>query len=303
MKNFLVLFALNVFFFQVGTAQELNASVTVLSGSEKTTNKNIYKNMETSILKYLNGTSWTDKKIDPKERIETSFIITIRKRLSTNQFKADIQVQSRRPIFGTAYYSPILNLKDDDFTFEYVEFESLLHNPSRFESNLVSVLAYYAYLVIGMDADTFSSLGGTSFFEKARTIVNLAQSSGYEGWSAFDGQKNRFTLIDNLFSSEFITLRRIYYVYHRIGLDTMYKDDTKIREGKKRIAESIKKLKNFKGRLTSAYFLQLFMQTKADELVKIYSGGPQTKINIGEFKQILNDLYPNYSQKWNEIKN
>ena len=302
MKISLFLIVLNAFFFQMGSAQELNASVTVVSSLEKTTNKNIYKNLETSILKYLNGTSWTDTKIDPKERIEASFIITIRARESTNRFRADLQVQSRRPVFGTTYYSPVINLKDDDFTFEYVEFESLLYNPIRFESNLVSVLSYYAFLVIGMDADTFSSLGGTPFFEKARTIVNLAQSSGYQGWSTFDGQKNRFTLIDNLFSSDFITLRRIYYVYHRRGLDAMHEDQVKLQEGKKLIAEAIGRLKSFKARQTSAYLLQLFMQTKADEIVKIYSGGPRAKINMGEFKEVLNSLYPNYSQKWSEIK-
>ena len=300
MKIFLFLALL--FSTQIGVGQEINASVSLIYTSEKTSNKNIYKSLEKSILKYLNGTSWTGRKVDIKERIEASFIINIRERISNNRFKADIQIQSRRPVFGSTYYSPIINLRDSDFTFEYVEFETLLYNPSVFESNLTSVLAYYAYLIIGMDADTFSSLGGTPFFKKARDIINLAQSSEYKGWSSLDGQKNRFTLIDNAFSSEFIKLRRIYYIYHRRGLDIMYENEMKVQEGKKQIADAISKLKNFKGRLTSAYLLQLFMQTKADELVKIYSAGPKTKTNMIEFKSTLNSLYPSYSQKWSKIK-
>ena len=187
-----------------GYAQEFFANVTVNSQKEQSTNKNVYRSLEKSVRNFINNTKWTAIKTSPQERIDINIYIAILGRPSTNSFSASLQIQSRRPVFGSDYYSPIVNLKDNDFSFEYIEFQPIIYNPTKVDNNLVAVLSYYMYFLLGMDADTFSYKGGTSFFKKASAIVSQAESKGYLGWSQFDGQKNRNSLIRDALSSDFL---------------------------------------------------------------------------------------------------
>ena len=193
----------------------------VLTPSIQATNKQIYETMETAISEFLNNRKWTDENYAQEERINCQFVITIRDR-ANNNFSGDLQVSYSRPVFMSDYSSPVFVHRDDQFDFEYVEFDRLDFTLNTNSSNLTSILAYYVYIIIGLDHDTFSPKGGDPFFNNAQTIVGNAQGSNFTGWSSFDGNKNRFILVDNLVSPAFDPLRLGLYKYHRLGLDKMH---------------------------------------------------------------------------------
>src|SRR5690606_36550971 len=181
-------------------AQELNCTVIVNSDQVNQTNRQVFRTLEKSLNDYVNKTEWTNKKYAINERINCSMMLTI-SGYENNQFEGTIQIQSNRPVFNSTYETPVFNYQDKQFTFNYLEFEPLFYNVNAFESNLVSVITYYVYVILGIDADTFSKEGGTEYFNKARSIVNMAQGSRYSGWRQIDGNRTRWELIDNLMSN------------------------------------------------------------------------------------------------------
>ena len=203
-------------------AQQLNCTVTVNSDKLGNANLQVFKTLETSLNEFVNKTDWTGQTLKQNEKINCSMYITI---LSNNsdQFTATLQVQSSRPIFNSSYSSPVLNYNDKDFSFRYTEFENLLFNPTVFESNLVSVISFYSYIILGMDQDTFLLESGNPNFEIAQNIANVAQQSGYKGWSQIDGNQNRYFLINDMLSGSFSAVRKTALDYHS-GLDLMSKD-------------------------------------------------------------------------------
>lgn len=293
------IFLLVVFFFSTVNliSQELNATVSVNFQQVTNGNPQLFKNLETQVKEFLNATKWTTKEYLPTEKIECNFFINVTS-YASNNFEATLQIQSSRPVFNSTLISPIVNINDKNFTFRFIEFENLIYDQNTFNSNLVSVLAFYANLIIGLDQDSFSELGGTEHLQIASTIVNVAQTSGYKGWSQSEGNNNnRNFLISDLLSSTFNPFRQALYQYHRLGLDVMADD---VKKGKEGIIAAIKTLSEIQRSRPNALLTRTFFDAKADEIVAIFSGGP--RVETVELVETLNRISPLNSQKWSRIK-
>ncbi len=250
------------------SAQDLNARVKVISGKIKTTNTHLFQSLETAIKDFLNGRKWTSDNILPQERIECNFVLNLTSWDGNSNFSGELQVQSSRPVFGSTYTSPLLNINDRSFDFTYTEGQAIDYTDQNFQNNFTSVMAFYAYIVIGMDYDSFSRLGGTTYFNLAQTVVTNAQNSSYKGWKAFDGTINRYWLAENLVNRVYDPLREFMYNYHRNGLDLMAENSSK---GRKAIADALPSLSNLDRQRTGAMYPIVFFTAKSDELVAIFS--------------------------------
>lgn len=282
-------------FFGLTQAQQLNCTVSVNAERLTNSNQQVFKTLENSLNEFINKTDWTGKTYKQSEKINCSMFITI---LSNNsdQFTASIQVQSSRPIYNSSYSSPVLNYNDKDFNFRYTEFENLIFSPTAFESNLVSVMSFYSYMILAMDADTFDLEGGSNNFEIAQNIANIAQQSGSKGWSQLDGNQNRFFLINDMLSPTFAPIRKTAFEYHS-GLDTMTKD---LKLSKEKIKAAIISLSKLNATKPNAFLTRTFFDAKSDEIVSIFSGGPS--ITISDLVNTLNTVSPLNSSKWANIK-
>ena len=278
------------------TSQELNAQVIVNSDLVNQTNQQIFKTLERALKEFINTQVWTEKVFLNQEKINCSFVFNL-SAYSNDQFEATLQVQSERPVYQTSYDSPVLNFLDKDITFSYQEFQPLFFNESSFESNLISLISFYAYVIIGLDADTFLQNGGNRYFEKARQVVNLAQSSVRKGWKPGDGLRNRFWLIDSLRSNTFKEYRQTMYNYHRSGLDQMTNDPI---AGKKALMLSIQDLEPLFQRRPNAFLLQLFFDAKVEEIVNLFQEGP--KIDFKKTEDVLKKIAPFFGGRWKQIK-
>ncbi|WP_422614471.1 DUF4835 family protein [Ascidiimonas aurantiaca] len=279
------------------SAQELNCNIIVNSDQVAQTNQQIFKTLERALNDYVNKTKWTNKTYKQQERINCSMLLTITSFDANSLFSGTIQIQSSRPVFNSAYETPVFNYNDRQFTFNYIEFEPLFYNPNIFESNLVGVITYYVYIILGMDADTFSKNGGTEYYENAREIVNQAQGSGYLGWQQTDGNRTRWELIDNLLSNTFEEYRTAMYNYHRLGLDNMV-DNMML--AKQQIAGCMKMFEPLVVRRPNSFLLQTFFDAKSEEILGVFSDGP--KIDVVSLKNSLNRVAPFYANTWKEIK-
>ncbi|MBP4142432.1 DUF4835 family protein [Flavobacterium sp. P4023] len=288
--TFLLLFILGF-----AQAQQLNCTVTVDAQRLSVTNQQVFKTLETSINEFVNKTDWTGVAVKQNEKINCSMYITISSN-SLDQFSATIQVQSSRPIYNSSYSSPILNYNDKDFNFRYTEFENLIFNPSSFDSNLVSVLAFYSYIIIGMDADTFVLEAGDPNFEIAQNISNVALQGGSKGWSQADGNQTRYFLINDLLSPTFKQIRQTTFDYH-VGLDLM---STDLKTAKEKIKNSIINLSKLNASRPNAFLTRVFFDAKSDEIVSIFSGGPS--ITVSDLTENLNKISPLNMSKWSLIK-
>jgi hypothetical protein len=226
----------------------------------------------------MNNTRWTNDQFSNQERIECSMQINITERISNDEFKATIQIQSRRPVYKTSYFSPILSLNDENFQFRYIEFQTLEFNENSTNPNLTAVLAYYAYIIIGLDYDSFSPLGGTPYFQKAQSIVSNMQNSPEKGWKAFEGTRNRYWLSENLNNPVFRPVRNLMYNYHRKGMDILSdKKDDAINI----MAEAIEDLRPVFNDKPGNYLMQSMFFAKSDEFVNVFgSGFPETKTRM-----------------------
>ena len=290
-----ILTFLLLFIFGFAQAQQLNCVVTVDSQRLSATNQQVFKTLETSISEFLNKTDWTGQALKQSEKINCSMYITISSN-SSDQFTATIQVQSSRPVFNSSYASPVLNYNDKDFNFRYIEFENLIFNPTTFDSNLVSVLAFYSYMILAMDADTFVLESGTPNFEIAQNIANVAQQGGSKGWSQADGNQNRYFLINDILSPTFKQVRQTMFDYHT-GLDLMSQD---LKASKEKIKGSLVNLAKLNLTRPNAFLTRVFFDAKSDEIVSIFSGGPS--ITISDLVDNLNKISPLNSSKWVSIK-
>ena len=260
------------------------------------TNKSVFNTLQKSVSEFVNNRKWTDLTFANTERIECSMNIIVQK-VETDLFTAQIQVQSRRPVYGSTYNSPIFNFKDNEFTFNYKEFDQLEINANTITSNLTAVLAYYSFLIIGYDMDSYARLGGTPFFQSAESIVNAAQGSDLgKGWKAFESTKNRYALINNILDEAFKKYRNYFYEYHRLGLDEMTTNATNARA---RIAEGLPLLREANRARPSAIIIASFLDAKNDELINIFSKA--TTKEKTEAVQILSDVNPTYSSRYEQI--
>ncbi|RLD84178.1 MAG: DUF4835 domain-containing protein [Bacteroidetes bacterium] len=252
-------------------AQELNCQVQVNHSQISGVSRQIFENMQKDISQFMNTHKWGNYVFDYNERIKCSFLINISS-YSGNRFIATLQVVSNRPVFESSYESPILNYREQDklFDFEYIENQNLEFNEKSHGSNLTAVLAYYAYIILGMDFDTFLMEGGTAFFQKAQNIVNNAQGSQNKGWKAYEARKrdNRYFLVKNLLDNRNGAARRAMYRYHRQGLDVM---GTRLEAGRAEIAESLRYFQKVHRLDPNLFLLKIIMDAKSKELINIFS--------------------------------
>jgi hypothetical protein len=215
----------------------------------------------------------------------------------SNHFKASIQVESSRPVYNSTYSSPVFNYNDKEFSFDYIEFQNLTFTPTTFDSNLVSVISFYSFIIIGLDADTFALNGGSNYLENAREIMTTAQGSNYKGWNQGDGNQNRYFLLTDLLSQTYSAYREAQFHYHFDGMDTMHQD---AKGDKDKITEAIKNIDDIYKIRPNAFLIRVFFDAKVDEIVSIYSGGP--KMNIADLINTLNQVSPINASKWATIK-
>ncbi len=285
-----------LFFGTAVQAQELNCNVTINYDRVTNANPQIFATLQRSVTEFINKTRWSNQTFKESERVECSMLINI-SAYSSDQFSASIQVQSSRPVFNTNFTSPVFNYNDKDFNFRYVEFEQLYFNPNTYESNLVSTLAFYSYIMLGLDADTFSPKGGTPYFEMAQNVAILAQQGGSKGWNQADGNNNRYFLITDLMSNTFEPYRTALYEYHSTGLDQMADN---LQQGKTNIKKSIQTLSEIYRSRPNAFLTRVFFDAKSDEIVNVFSGGPT--IGITDLVENLNRISPLNASKWSNIR-
>lgn len=276
-------------------SQELNCSVKVNSERITSANQQIFKTLETSLNEFVNKSKWSTRDFKSNERIDCSMFINVSE-FNNNVFSATIQVQASRPVYNSTYSTPILNINDKDFTFRYVEFENLFFNPNSFDSNLVSVVAFYAYMILAMDADSFEYQGGNDYLEIAQNIVSVSQGGG-KGWSQSDGLQNRFFLVNDMLSTTFDPIRLGFYDYHKLGLDVMADDLPAGKEGVKNAILSLSKIHSVR---PNAYLTRIFFDTKADEILSVFTGGP--KVDITDLVNNLNRVSPLNASNWSKVR-
>lgn len=298
MKKIVSVFIVVLMFSFEIQAQELNCTVTVLTQQIQSSDKKIYNTLQNSIYEFMNNTRWTDDQFLNQERIECSIQITINDRPSNDEFKASIQIQSRRPVYKTSYYSPLISINDESFGFRYIEFQTIEFNEASVNPNLSAVLAFYAYIIIGFDYDSYSMNGGSPYFQKAQTIIANSQNSPEKGWRAFESTRNRYWLSENLNNPIYKPIHELNYNYHRKGLDLMAenKDDAIVA-----IASSVEGLQAVHADKPSSYIMQTLLFTKSDEIVNILSDAfPEVKTKC---VNVLNEIDPANGTKYQAILN
>jgi len=276
-------------------SQELACNISIDARQTGSENLQIFKSLENQLKDFINNTTWTNRKIRNNERIDCSMFINISS-YDNDLFQATLQVQSSRPVYNSSYNSPVYNFNDKNFTFRYQEFQNLSFNPNVFESNLVSVIAFHIYVILGIDADTFELNGGSVFFNQARKILDFSQQNGFKGWAPNDGLQSRYYLIDNILSQTYKEYRTVLYDYHFKGLDFM---NTDLKEAKNGISKTLTLLDKMNSRRPNSFILRVFFDTKASEIRDIYSGGPS--VPVTNLISTLSKLAPNHSDKWRKI--
>lgn len=250
--------------------QEFNFIVKVNAGRAQTSDRNIFTDMETAFAQFLNTRKWTNDVYNAKERINCNLVLTIEDMPSIGNFKATVQIQAARPVFDSNYQSLLLNFADRDWQFEYLESQPLEFTENMFTNNLTSMLAFYAYVILGLDYDSFGKLQGNPYFEKAFNIVTNAQQSNFSGWKQFDSNRNRYWLAENLMNQQVLPLREAIYTYHRQGMDTFTKSPD---EARKTILEALKNIKKVSEVRPNTIAIIAFLDAKTDEMVNIFSQG------------------------------
>jgi hypothetical protein len=262
--SLLLLLGVNTF------AQELKCNVTINATQIQTSDRGIFKDMKNAIEQFMNTRKWTNDVYKSYEKIDCNLLMTISKMPAIGSFTASVTVQAARPVYNSNYSSLIFNFADRDWEFEYIESMQMEYNDNNYTSNLTSMLALYAYLIIGVDSDTFSELGGTPYFQKALNVVNNAQQAGRPGWQSIGSNRNRYWLVENLNNPQMVDLRKAMYSYHRIALDNYQQDPEKSRTT---ILKGLKDIKKIRDINPAAILLISFLDAKGKELANIFSEG------------------------------
>ena len=281
-------------------AQELKCNISINSEQVQGSNKAVFTTLQQSMEEFVNTQRWTNMTFQEKERIECSMMIVV-KSVQDNMFVCEFTCQSRRPVFGTTYTTPTLNIKDANFTFTYQEYDRMEFQHNTFTSNLTALVAYYCYLIIAHDMDSFAKLGGTPYFQVCEDIVTSAQSASLDnaemvGWKAFESNRNRYALTNNLMDEAFKKYRAYYYDYHRHGLDEMVNN---VANGRARIAKDIKVLKEAYNARPATYLVGTFLDAKSDELVNIFKSGTTDEKKM--VYELLMDIDPTRQDTYENI--
>lgn len=281
--------------FAAVSAQELNCNLTINSDQIQGSNKSVFNTLQKSASDFVNNRRWTDLTFAQQERIECNMNIIVKK-VEGDVFTAEIQIQSRRPVYNSSYSTTLFNFRDNDFVFSYKEFEELEFNENSISSNLTAVLTYYVYIVLGYDMDSYTRLGGTPFFQMAERIVTASQSLDLPGWRAFESNRNRYALVNNLTDEAFRKFRSFLYDYHRLGLDEMTINMTNARA---RIIAGLPVLRETNRSRPSAIAIATFLDAKTDEMINIFKGATDQEKKIAI--EILSDVNPTQSQRYETI--
>jgi hypothetical protein len=287
-----------------GKAQELLAKVTVIASRVNTTvDKRIFITLQTQLNNLMNTRKWTNDVFQQNEKIECSFILNIESIVEPNVYKATLTVQAARPVYNSSYQCALVNFLDAEVTFKYQEFQPVEFNESRIQgndpvaANLTAIFAYYAYMIIGLDYDSFSPKGGEAFFRKAQNIINNApEGKGLSGWRVFDGLRNRYWLNENLINNRYNIVHDVIYSYYRAGMDKWYDNEE---EARKNVLQSLIQMQAFNKENANTMILQFFMQGKAQELIALFKKG--TPEERSRAIQVLSELdvinVPAYKQQ------
>lgn len=294
MKHWILIITLFVFAGHI-YSQELNCAIRINSDQVQGSNKQVFNTLQKSLNEFVNNRKWTEMTISNTERIECSMNIIIKK-VENDAYSAEIQVQSRRPVYNTTYTSTLFNFIDNRFSFNYKEFDQLELNENTITSNLTAVVAYYAYIIIGYDLDSYSRMGGTPAFQAAENIVNAAQGASLDGWKAFESPRNRYALISNLLDDAFKKYRNYFYEYHRMGLDEMTINASNARA---RIATGLPVLREVNRARPSAIVIASFLDAKNDELINIFSKA--TEKEKKDAVEVLSDINPTMTTRYEQI--
>ena len=280
-----------------GLAQELRCNVQIISNQIQGTNKQIFKTLQQDIYEFMNNRIWTDRSFENTERIECKILINMNQHTG-DQFSGSMTVSSRRPVFNSSYNTTMFQYKDNDIQFRYLENEPLEFDINTFESNLTSILAYYAYIIIGLDFDSFAPGGGTPYFQMAQQIVSNAQNARGKGWKAYESRRNRYWLVENILNNEYRPVREFLYQFHRQGLDVMHDDLAKARNN---ISESLEKLREVHREQPDPYmfFMKLMLEAKSSEFINIFSESPGPQAERAY--EILAEIDPSQSEKYKKI--
>lgn len=288
-----------LFAFGQAKAQELDCKVKIIHSQIQGTNKSVFETLETAITEFMNKKAWTELQFAKEEKIECSLNFTISKySQEDNTFQGELMMQCTRPVFNSSYSTTVFSMKDENISFTYKEFDPLEFNEMSIDNNLTAILAYYAYLFIGFDLDTFSKMGGTEVLHKVENIVNSAQTFSDPGWKAFGDSKNRHAIINDYMETNMEPFREMMYKYHREGLDEMANNTER---GRTNISDAIDLLKTANGNKPLSSLPQIFTDYKCDEIVNIYKGHGTEK-EKSKVCDILSNINASHNSEWDKIK-
>ncbi len=279
-----------------GQGQILNCHVSVDAQQTGQTQLSIFSTLQNALQEFLNQERWSEQSLPQEQRVQCNFFITIHT-YSSSSFEATLQVQSSRPVFGSSLMTPIFNYRDAHFSFTYDEGQPLRFNPNTFENNVVATLSFYAYVILGLDADSFVPDGGSSFFDRADQIARAAEQAGGGGWSPASGNNTRYELNRQLRSSVFQDFHQALYVYHRLGLDMM---SEKVELGKENILKALELLHEVHQTRPNSLLVRSFFDAKAQEIAGIFSGGP--RVELADMSSLLTNMAPGYSALWQQLR-
>lgn len=284
-------------------AQELKCNVTVNSNQIAQVDRSIFDALEKGIYEFMNNTVWTEEVFAEEEKIECGIFINVTEQAKDNagqviadKYRGTITVQSRRPVYGTSYYTSLLNYQDQDFTFSYIPFQQFYYSENTSLSNLTAILAFYAYYIIALDYESFSLKGGEKYLTKAQNVVNNSQNLSDPGWKAFEGNSNRYYLIYDYVNPAFSPLRELMYEYHRLGFDILQSD---MEKGRTQIINSLKNLEKIWNQRPNAFLLQVFFSTKRNEIIEMLKETPLN--NKADLIPILRKVDPAHGSKYDEL--
>ena len=277
---------------------ELNAKLSINSSKIQGTNKEVFNTLQRALNEFINNKKWTNAKFSPNERIDCAFTMIVNT-LEDNRFSCELQVQARRPVYNSSYTTTIFNFRDTQLDFQYTEMEPLESSETTLQSNLTATIVFYIYVILGIDFDGFSPKGGSVFFQQAQQILTLAQSEpSWNGWKAFENDRNRHALITALTENQSEGYRQFWYDYHRKGLDEMAANADR---GRTNILEALPALTALKSARPNSILLQVFSDTKLDELVAIYSKATTQEKQTGY--KTLSNLYPGQTNRLESLRN
>lgn len=278
-------------------AQEFNCTVKVNAQKLQTTDPRVFQTLQKTLTEFINNRRWTGDTYAPNERIECSILINITEEKENNRFTAQATVQANRPVYRSSYNSTLLNLVDPDVAFDYIEYQPLTFDENAGgNNNLANIMAYYAYLILGLDYDSFSPRGGAPYFAKAQNLIQLNQNSGEAGWKALEKNKNRYWMVENLTNTKYDAFHGAWYKYHRDGLDMMYDDSDK---GRKAITDAMTVINGIQQENPGIMLMQQFFAAKSEELTNLYTGAlPAEKSNM---VQMLSKMDPVNTGRYQKI--